>query len=372
MKANIKRSWFALRAKSKYEKSLLKSTYPGDFDPPKEKHFQSILLALQGSTRKTNAGVAFSLLINRLQAENWSSVLKAELIIHRSLEYIDITLLSRVSELSLSLGAFYDSSERGRSHSKLIQSYYLYIVNYASNISRKHSVMTKPGIKRLQYAKSMNNTDILIEGEFLMNQLHALVKVGPECKEPAKKYYFKVTRSVIYWVLHDASAIYTTTAMVLKELELRFFSYQPGDAKTVFNMYKLFYHCTNLLKDFFDLATWYELTGLARPSFENRKMNVMLAMEEYAFSDVNSAVVKIQGHIDDSEDSEKPCGAFECLYDISVEESKTSEGFNPVKSARGSNLGEDFIDTVEDTGDIRRSIEYTRVSTPPEHEESIE
>jgi hypothetical protein len=43
---NFKRSMYAARAKGAFEKAKLKATYENDFDPPKEKHVQTILWTL--------------------------------------------------------------------------------------------------------------------------------------------------------------------------------------------------------------------------------------------------------------------------------------------------------------------------------------
>jgi hypothetical protein len=43
---NFKRSLYAARAKGTFEKSKLKATFERDFDPPKEKHVQTILWTL--------------------------------------------------------------------------------------------------------------------------------------------------------------------------------------------------------------------------------------------------------------------------------------------------------------------------------------
>ena len=45
---NIKRSYYARKAKTGFEKSLLKGSYDGDSNPPKEKHVQAVHWALQG------------------------------------------------------------------------------------------------------------------------------------------------------------------------------------------------------------------------------------------------------------------------------------------------------------------------------------
>ena len=53
--ANFKRSIYARKAKTDYEKSLLKATYHKDFDPPKEKHIQKVIWTLQGHNIQTPA-----------------------------------------------------------------------------------------------------------------------------------------------------------------------------------------------------------------------------------------------------------------------------------------------------------------------------
>ena len=63
---NFKRSIYAIRAGSAFEKSLLKATYEGDFDPPKEKHVQTVLWSLQGKSEKHSADQALNLTVQRL------------------------------------------------------------------------------------------------------------------------------------------------------------------------------------------------------------------------------------------------------------------------------------------------------------------
>jgi hypothetical protein len=83
---NFKRSIYAAKAKGPFEKAKLKATYEGDFDPPKEKHVQTILWTLQGQNMQTTPEAAFGSLTQRLISTHWATVMKALIIVHRGID----------------------------------------------------------------------------------------------------------------------------------------------------------------------------------------------------------------------------------------------------------------------------------------------
>ena len=196
---NFKRSMFALKAKTPFEKSLLKASYDGDFDAPKEKHVQTIILALQGQNMQTTPEFGFSLLTQRLTDGHWASVIKAELILHRAIEHVGTGFCARLSELNMPMQNFCDPSEKGSAHNRIVQDYYSYIRTNATNKSRKNSILTINASDRARAVERMSESDLMKESGCLVNQLQELVKLGPSCQQALRNYNLKLTQNVVYW-----------------------------------------------------------------------------------------------------------------------------------------------------------------------------
>ena len=140
---HLKISLFALKAKSPFAKSVLKATYPGNTDPPKEKHVISILRTLTGSSLVVSPEEAFSQLISRLVDKNWTSMLKAEIILHRGIEESSRGYSLSVSDLSAPIVP--ENSDKAKVHTAVIQDYFEYIKSKANNYHREGSALLISG-----------------------------------------------------------------------------------------------------------------------------------------------------------------------------------------------------------------------------------
>ena len=278
---NLKRSMFALKAKTPYEKSLLKATYDGDFDPPKEKHVQTVILALQGQNMQTTPESAFSLLTQRMTDGHWAAVLKAEMILHRAIEHVGTGFCARLAELNIPMQNFCDPSEKGSAHNRIVQDYFAYIRTNATNKSRKNSILTINASDRARAIERMSEAELAKETGSLIAQLQELVKMGPSCQQAIRNYNLKLTQSVVYWILLDSNGLYKTTAMLTDALIDKFSQLDRQSAGLALDHLQKFDTCTRVLGQFFELANSLPFSGLSAPSYVNRPKEVIASLKSF-------------------------------------------------------------------------------------------
>lgn len=278
---NLKRSIYALRAKTPFEKSLLKATYDGDSDPPKEKHVQTIIWTLQGQNMQTPPEAAFNNICQRLMTSRWATALKAEIILHRGIEQIGPGYASRLADVNIPMQNFNDASEKGSAHNRIIQDYFAYIRSCAHNHSRRNSCLLVPPADRAKLFSHLDDPELMKEVGFLLTQLQHLVKLGPSCHQAIRNYHLKLTQNAAYIVLKDASMLYKTISLAVETMLDRFYAMDRILAEHAIEQYKRFETCTRMLSQFFEIASYLPYSGLAAPTFVQKPPEVIVSMTSY-------------------------------------------------------------------------------------------
>lgn len=289
---NLKRSIYALRGKTPFEKSLLKATYDGDSDPPKEKHVQTIIWTLQGQNMQTPPEAAFNSICQRLMTSRWATALKSEIILHRGIEQIGPGYASRLADLNIPMQNFNDPSEKGSSHNRIIQDYFVYIRSCAHNSSRRNSSLLVPPADRAKLFSHLESPELIKEVGLLLNQLQHLVKLGPSCHQAIRNYHLKLTQNAAYIILKDASTVYKTISLAVETMLDRFFTMDKTLAEHAFEQYKRFDTCTRMLSQFFEIASYLPYSGLVPPTFVKKPYEVIESMTSYVQE--NGEITSIQ------------------------------------------------------------------------------
>ena len=284
---NFKRSIYAAKAKGAFEKAKMKCTYHGDFDPPKEKHVQTLLWTLQGQNMQTTPESAFGSMTQRLIDSHWCSVLKALIVFHRGIDQVGPGYASRVADLNLSLASFNDPSEKGAAHSRMIQEYYAYVKAKAHNHSRRNSALLAPQAERAKFFSKLDGNELVREIGYLNNQLACLVKIGPTADLALRNYNLKVTQNAVGFILKDGAPLYRTLDLGISQLIEGFDMIDPDSIEVAIDHYKKFEQNTNTLKKFFQLGSMLSnAVGIAPPKFTQRSREVLASLSSYA-GDVN-------------------------------------------------------------------------------------
>jgi hypothetical protein len=278
---NLKRSIYALRAKTPFEKSLLKATYDGDSDPPKEKHVQTILWTLQGQNMQTPPEAAFNNICQRLMTSRWATALKAEIILHRGIEQVGPGYASRLADVNIPMQNFNDPCERGSAHNRIIQDYFAYIRSCANNHSRRNSALLIPPADRAKLFNHLDDPELMKEIGFLLTQLQHLVKLGPSCHQAIRNYHLKLTQNAAFIVLKDASGLYKTISIAVEIMLDRFFAMERTLAEHAVEQYKRFETCTRMLSQFFEIASYLPYSGLVPPTYVQKPPEVIVSMTSY-------------------------------------------------------------------------------------------
>jgi len=281
---NFKRSLYALKATGKFEKSKLKATYDGDYNPPKEKHVQSktqlaILWTLQGQNPDTSPEVAFPSLVQRLMGSHWPTALKTEMILHRGIEQVGPAFAAKLADLNLSMQNFDDPSERGSAHSGLIQLYFQFIRIKAQSFSRRHSVMTTPAEDRGKFFQRLDGSALLRETSSLLEQLEKLVQLGPLCHKAIRNYQLKVTQQCAALILKDATPLYQTLELGMERLLELTGSLDRSRLEQTTNMLKSEHWCTGMLAKFFEVCRMLPYAEIAPPLFVRREQEVLRRLQ---------------------------------------------------------------------------------------------
>ena len=300
---NLKRSLYAIRAGSAFEKSLLKATYDGDFDPPKEKHVQTVLWSLQGKSDKHTPDQALNLTVQRLNTGKWVTILKCLMILHRGIEIVGSNFPQKIASLNLLLGSFNDPTEKGSAHNKIIQDYYAYIKLKATAFSKKDSLMTIEDSEKGRAVTKMRSTEVIKELGLLTNTLEGLVKLGPSCHQALKNYHLRLTQNCVFLILRDSSSLYKATSLLIdKSIEL-FNTLERSHAEVVAELYQKFETCTRMLEQFFKMSEILPYSGLTAPVIVNRPKDVLLSMKDYIREQPRGASTGISSGNDREEDS---------------------------------------------------------------------
>ena len=277
---NFKRSIYALGAKGKFEKSKMKATYDGDYDPPKEKHVQSkfqsaLLWTLQGQNPHTSPEQAFPSLVQRLMGSHWATTLKTEMILHRGIEQVGPAFAAKLADLNLSMQNFEDPSERGSAHSALIQHYFQFIRIKAQSFSRRHSVMTTPAEERGRFFQRLDGTALLRETRGLLDQLERLVQLGPLCHKAIRNYQLKVSQQCAALILKDATPLYQTLELGMERLLELTGSFDRSMLEHTADMLKSEHWCTGMLAKFFEVCRMLPYAEITPPQFVRRSQEVL-------------------------------------------------------------------------------------------------
>lgn len=295
---NIKRSLYAIRAKSSFEKSLLKATYDGDFDPPKEKHVQTVLWSLQGKSDKYSPDQALNLTIQRLNTGKWVSILKCLMILHRGIEIVGSNYPQKLSTLNLLLGSFNDPTEKGSAHNKIIQDYYSYIKLKALSFSRIESIMKVEDSEKARVIGKLRNTEVIKELGQLVNQLEALVKLGPSCHQALKNYSLRLTQNCVFLILKDSGSLYKATSLLVDKVVDIFNMLEKSHAEIAVELYQKFETCSRMVEQFFKMSEILPFSGLTAPVIVSRSKNTLTSMKEY----IRDSSGKKPGSHEDEED----------------------------------------------------------------------
>ena len=280
--SNLRRSVYAMKAKTTYEKSLLKATFEGDNDPPKEKHVQTILWTLQGQNHQTPPEQGFSLLTQRLLTGRWATALKTLVILHRGIEQVGSGFASRLADLNLPLQNFNDPSERGSAHNKLIQDYYTYIRTSAHNHSRKGSVLVHEKSERNEAIAKLRPQELMKEVGYLLTQLQNLVKLGPSFHQAIRNYHLKITQNSCYLILREANPLYRVVSLAIDRMIDKFYTMEKQLCEIAIEHYKKFEACTRMLGQFFELGNHLPCTGLQAPNLVKTSKEVLESMKDFA------------------------------------------------------------------------------------------
>ena len=280
---NFKRSIFAAKAKGAFEKAKMKATYHGDFEPPKEKHVQTLLWTLQGQNMQTTPESAFGSMTQRLIDSHWCSVLKALIVFHRGIDQVGPGYASRVADLNLNLAGFNDPSEKGAAHSRMIQEYYAYVKAKAHNHSRRNSALLAPQSERAKFFSKLDGNELVREIGYLNNQLACLVKIGPTADLALRNYNLKITQNAVGYILKDGAPLYRTLDLGISQLIESFGMIDPESIEVAIDHYKKFEQNANTLKKFFQLgAMLSNAVGISPPKFTTRSREVLQSLSSYA------------------------------------------------------------------------------------------
>ena len=307
---NLKRSIYALGAKGKFEKSKLKATYDGDYDPPKEKHVQSkrqiaILWTLQGQNSDTSPEVAFSSLSQRLIGSHWATALKTEMILHRGVEQVGPAFAAKLADLNIPMQNFDDPSERGSAHNLLIQRYFQFIRTKAQSFSRRHSVMMTPIEERQRFFSRLDSTALVKETAGLLEQLEKLVQLGPLCHKAIRNYQLKVTQHCAVLILKDAAPLYQMFELGMEKILEQAASFDtPLKTKTL-EMLKSEHWCTGMLSKFYDVCRMLPYSEIKPPALVHRPRDVLHTLQSYLSADPS------QGEPDETEEQRRIMEEYE-------------------------------------------------------------
>jgi hypothetical protein len=278
---NLKRSLYAIRAGSAFEKSLLKATYDGDFDPPKEKHVQTVLWSLQGKSDKHSPDQSLNLTVQRLNTGKWVTILKCLMILHRGIELVGSNFPQKVASLNLLLGSFNDPTEKGSAHNKIIQDYYSYIKLKALAFSKKESLMNIEDSEKGRTVTKMRSFEVIKELGLLTNTLEGLVKLGPSCHQALKNYHLRLTQNCVFLILKDSASLFKACSLLVdKSIEV-FNTLDRSHAEVVAELYQKFETCSRMLEQFFKMSEILPYSGLTVPVFVNRPRDVVNSMKDY-------------------------------------------------------------------------------------------
>ena len=278
---NFKRSLYAARARGTFEKAKLKATYEGDFQPPKEKHVQTILWTLQGQNPKTTPEVAFDSLCQRLLSKNWATVLKTLIIVHRGIGQIGPGYSKRLGEVKAPLDKFHDPSERGNSHNPLICAYWAYIQAVAANFSQKTSPFLVPQANRAEFFARLSTDDLMQHAASLNDAVKKFAAIGPVSDQAQKNCGFRVTVNTVEWVLKDGMKIYEAMDMVMEVLIDKFTELEE-EAGVAAKLYKEFDQSTTTLKKFLVFAGDINpAIEVPEPKFIERPAEVLVSIMSY-------------------------------------------------------------------------------------------
>ncbi len=270
-----------MKAKSPFEKSLLKATYDGDGDPPKEKHVQTILWTLQGQNMQTPPEAAFGGICQRIMTSRWATALKGEIILYRAIEMVGPGYSTRLAEVNIPMQNFNDPTEKGSAHNRIIQDFFTYIKSKAASYSRRNSPLLIPPADRSKLFDSLDDPELMKEVGFLLSQLQHLVKLGPSCHQAIRNYHLKLTQNATYLILKDATPLYKTVCIAIDKMIDRFFQMERRLGELAIEHYKRFETCTRMLSQFFEMASYLPYSGLTPPTFVQRPKEVLASMSSH-------------------------------------------------------------------------------------------
>ena len=228
------------------------------------------------------------LIVQRLNSSKWVSVLKCLLILHRGVDLVGSNYPQKISELNLLLSSFNDQTEKGCAHNKIIQDYYSYIKLKGASFSRAESLLNVDDTEKARAVAKLRNRDIIKELRELLNQLEALVKLGPSLYQALRNYNLRLTQNTVFFVLKDSASLYKATSLLIdKALEI-FKTIKKEDAEIIIELYQRFEIASRTLEQFFKMSEGLPYTGLSTPLILNRPKNTISSMKEYLSSEESS------------------------------------------------------------------------------------
>jgi hypothetical protein len=203
------------------------------------------------------------------------------MIIHRGIEIVGSNYPQKIASLNLLLASFNDPTEKGSAHNKIIQDYYLYIKMKAGSYSRKESIVNIEDSEKARIVGRLRSTEAIKELGQLVNQLEALVKMGPSCHQALKNYHLRLTQNVVFLVLKDSSTLYKCTSLLVDRAIDVFNTLEKNHAEIVLELYQKFETCSRMMEQFFKMSEILPYSGLTAPMIVSRPKETLSSMKDY-------------------------------------------------------------------------------------------
>ncbi|CDW75826.1 UNKNOWN [Stylonychia lemnae] len=248
----LMRNVAAVKAKSSFEKSLIKGTYHLDSKEPKEKHVFYVIECLRGSIPQTSPRDAMSQIVDRFLKNigSWACTTKIFIILHRCLQ--DSNLSQKMSQELKSkehlLHSYQkkatDTSYESKMYAEISQLYnsyikFLYNAKLESPVLNCRMTDLSPKMKQLaiqDLLKTYENFDALI------SEIFNIFEHQNFCKRT------RLLSNVVYLLFQDLITIYKVFYVLVTEILERFSDLNIDQAKKSFVAYQNFVNLTQTMK----------------------------------------------------------------------------------------------------------------------------
>ena len=267
---NLRRALYAFFSKSVYEKSLLKATYPNDYEYPKEKHVELILYTLLGHSLETPPEKAFKMLSMRLFNSKWTIVLKTLAILHRGLHEAGKFFSEQLSCLKVSLDCFGDFSEKGSAHNEVIKGYFEYIKAASVSFCRENCFLELSKHEALTNIQKSSSED-LVDCLVLYNkQLKHIAKLTPYLMSSVSNYRLGLTEKVAYYLIRDTRKLLEYSNGLLEVILDRFATIDKPTSEAVVKEYSKFEKYSQKIEELSELSQKLPFATIKPPQVVKR------------------------------------------------------------------------------------------------------